>query len=65
MHPEHRKELIALRSHIGQLISDAESLTVEPNGDDETLLRVSDQLTELRSVMAEVEGKLTFEGRAD
>jgi hypothetical protein len=42
----------------------ADSLTVEPNGDDETLLRVSKQLAELREALAEVERKLTSEDGA-
>lgn len=46
MHPEYRIKLLALQAHIEQLIAEAESLTVDPNGDDETLLRVSKQLTE-------------------
>jgi hypothetical protein len=49
---------LALQARIEQLIAEAESLTVDPNGDDETLLRVSNQLAELRSVLAEVERKL-------
>ena len=44
MNPEYRKKLIALQSHVAQLIAEVESLTVDPNGDDEMLLRVSKQL---------------------
>lgn len=58
MNPEYRKKLIALQSHVAQLIAEVESLTVDPNGDDEMLLRVSKQLKELRHVLAEVERKL-------
>ena len=58
MHPEYRIKLLALQARIEQLIAEAESLTVDPNGDDETLLRVSNQLAELRSLLAEVERKL-------
>jgi hypothetical protein len=58
MNPEYRKRLIALQSHVAQLIAAAESLTVDPNGDDEMLQRVSKQRTELRSVLAEVEREL-------
>jgi hypothetical protein len=61
VNPKYRLKLLALQSHIDQLIAEAEALTVDPNGDDETLLRVSKQLTELRSVLDEVERKLTSE----
>jgi hypothetical protein len=57
MHPEYRKELIALRSYIEQLIREAEDVLVGPI-DDEIMLRISNTLKEFREVLAEVEAKL-------
>jgi hypothetical protein len=58
MNPEYRKKLLALQSHVEQLIAEAETLSVDPDGDDDTLLRVSKQLTELREMLAEIERKV-------
>jgi hypothetical protein len=57
MHPEYRKELIALRSYIEQLIREAEDVLVGPI-DDEIMLRISNTLKEFREVLAEVKAKL-------
>jgi hypothetical protein len=58
MNPEYRMKLLPLQSHVEQPIAEAQPLTVEPNGDDETLLRVSKQLAELWEVLVEEERKL-------
>ena len=57
MNPDYRNRLLAIMARIEQQIAEAESLTVEVP-DDEILLRASQQLAELRRVLAEVEGKL-------
>lgn len=57
-----RTEPLALRSHLEQLIAEAEALSVGLC-DDDILLRVAKQVTELRSVLTEVERKLTTETR--
>lgn len=57
MNPEYRKKLLALQSHVEQLIAEAEALSVGLT-DDDILLHVSKQLTELREVLADIEAKL-------
>ena len=57
VNPEYRRKLLALQAHVEQLIAEAEALSVGLT-DDDILLRVSKQLAELRSALAEVEEKL-------
>ena len=55
-------QLLRLLAHVEQLIAEAEALSVGPC-DDDILLRVTKQLTELRNVLAEVESKLNNPNR--
>ena len=57
MNPDYRNQLLAIMSRTEQQIAETESLTVEVS-DDEILMRASEQVAELRRVLAEVEGKL-------
>jgi hypothetical protein len=58
MNPEFRKQLKALKAHVEQLIVEMESVSIDPNRDDDLLLRASKQRIELRKTLAEIEEKL-------
>jgi hypothetical protein len=61
VNPEYRKKLLALQSHVEQLIAECEEVLVGAT-DDDILLRVSKTLKEFREVLAEVEAKLNRNG---
>jgi hypothetical protein len=57
MNPEYSQKLLALQSHLEQLIAEAEDVLVGPT-DDDIMLRVSKTLKEFREALAEVKAKL-------
>lgn len=57
MNPEYRQKLLALQSHLEQLIAEAEDVLVGPT-DDDIMLRASKTLKEFREALAEVKAKL-------
>jgi hypothetical protein len=57
MSPEYRIKLLALQSHLEQLIAEGEEVLIGPT-DDDIMLRVSKTLKEFREALSEVKAKL-------